>query len=118
MTGQRTVTVPTLDRGDITIPEPAWCAGHQDQPTEAFVDLSHRGPEHQLGDPTDPIAVAFVSQFPHGTTRRETGLYVEQTGLAITLDPNEVERLAADFTTAEGQLRRLAAWLRILRGGA
>lgn len=117
MTAARTVTVPTTDHGPVTIPEPAWCIGHAEQPADALVDLGHRSAEHPLGRPGDPVGIALVSQYPHGNGPRETGLFVEQTALAVTLGPGAVRELAVDYETAAAQLRRLADWLHILKAG-
>lgn len=117
MSAVRTVTVPTTDRGPVTVEEPPWCVGHAGQPADALVDLSHRSAEHPLGSPTDPVGIALVSQYPHGNGPRETGLFVEQTALAVTLGPDAVRELAADYETAAAQLRRLADWLHILTAG-
>ncbi|MFD7746726.1 DUF6907 domain-containing protein [Streptomyces sp. NPDC059698] len=117
MSAPRTVTVQTSDLGAVTVPEPTWCAGHAEQPVEALVDLGHRGTEHALGRPGDPVGIAFVSQHPHGNGPREIGLFVEQTALAITLGPDAARGLADDYETAAAQLRRLADWLHILQAG-
>ncbi|MFF9084406.1 DUF6907 domain-containing protein [Streptomyces rubiginosohelvolus] len=117
MSTPRTVTVPTTDQGTVTVPEPSWCVGHAEQPVDALVDLGHRSTEHPLGRPADPVGIALVSQYPHGNGPRQIGLFVEQAALAITLDPDAVRELAADYETAAGQLRRLAGWVHILRAG-
>ncbi|MGW3330270.1 DUF6907 domain-containing protein [Streptomyces rubiginosohelvolus] len=117
MSTQRTVTVQTTDQGPVTVPEPSWCVGHAEQPVDALVDLGHRSTEHPLGRPTDPVGIALVSQYPHGNGPRDIGLFVEQTALAITLDPDAVRELADDYETAAAQLRRLADWVRILQAG-
>ncbi|MFI6138035.1 DUF6907 domain-containing protein [Streptomyces griseus] len=117
MSTPRTVTVTTTDQGPVIVPEPSWCAGHADQPVDALVDLGHRSAEHPLGRTSDPIGIALVSQYPHGNGPRETGLFVEQTTLAVTLGPDAVRELAADYETAAAQLRRLADWVHILKAG-
>ncbi|MFJ7523924.1 DUF6907 domain-containing protein [Streptomyces griseus] len=117
MSTQRTVTVTTTDQGPVTVPEPSWCAGHAGEPVDALVDLGHRSAERPLGRPSAPIGIALVSQYPHGNGPRETGLFVEQTALAVTLGPDAVRELAADYETAAAQLRRLADWVHILKAG-
>ncbi|MFD6474407.1 DUF6907 domain-containing protein [Streptomyces anulatus] len=117
MSAPRTVTVLTSDQGTVAVTEPSWCIGHAEQPVDALVDLGHRSTEHPLGRPGDPVGIAVVSQYPHGNGPRETGLYVEQTALAITLNPADARLLAADYETAAEQLRRLADWLHILKAG-
>lgn len=44
---ERTVTLATLDHGQITLPEPSWCIGHGDAP-QYRVDISHTGPDEPL----------------------------------------------------------------------
>ncbi|MFF3326086.1 DUF6907 domain-containing protein [Streptomyces sp. NPDC002889] len=116
MTAPRTVTVPTLDHGDIAIPEPAWCTGHVGLRPEARVDISHRGPEHDIGLPAEPLFVAMLSQYPH-SNRPETGLYVETYDLSRTRSPAEVDQLAASLVEAAAQLRALARRLAAIRAG-
>lgn len=117
MSTQRTVTVQTSDQGSVTMPEPSWCVGHAGHPVDALVDLGHRSTEYPLGRPGDPVGIALVSQYPHGTGPREIGLFVEQAALAITLAPDAVRELASDYETAAVQLRRLADWVHILKAG-
>lgn len=117
MTAARTVAVQTSDHGAVTMPEPSWCIGHAGHPVDALVDLGHHSAEYPLGRPGDPVGIAFVSQYPHGTGPREIGLFVEQSALAITLDPSAVRELAVDYETAAAQLRRLADWVHILKAG-
>ncbi|MGW1892126.1 DUF6907 domain-containing protein [Streptomyces sp. NPDC002004] len=52
MTGPRTVTVPTIDHGDVTITCPSWCVGHQDDAPLYRVDITHVGPDESLALPT------------------------------------------------------------------
>jgi hypothetical protein len=50
-TEPRTVTLPTLDHGEVTLPEPSWCAGHETHP-QYRVDIIHVGPDEPLALPT------------------------------------------------------------------
>lgn len=118
----RTVTLPTEDHGDVTLPEPDWCAGHADQrPDTHRVDLNHSGPEHLLTFHSVVLWTAMLSQAPFATdpARRGIGVYVEQGSFARTLDATGLYDLAATFDTHADRLRRLADQLtRILdRGG-
>lgn len=117
MTAARTVTVPTLVTNvvDVTVPEPAWCRGHEDLPVNALVDLGHRGIEHHLGTAEHPVFVAQLSQYPHGRGPHDVRLYVEADGEPDSLTPAEVERLAAALIEAAAQLRQLALQLAVLR---
>lgn len=122
MTEFRTVTVPTLVTSlvDATVPEPAWCRGHEDLPANALVDLGHRGPEHHLGTNEHPLFFAELSQYPHGNGSRDIRLYVAPDGEPCSLTPAEVEGLADALIKGAAQLRTLALQLAVLRaeGGA
>lgn len=41
--GEGTVTLQTTDRGEITITEPAWCAGHEGDLVGTLAEISHDG---------------------------------------------------------------------------
>ncbi|MFI6861768.1 DUF6907 domain-containing protein [Streptomyces sp. NPDC050421] len=117
MTAARTVTVPTLviNVVDATVPEPAWCRGHEDLPANALVDLGHRGIEHHLGTAEHPVFVAQLSQYPHGSGPHDVRLYVEAVSEPDSLTPAEAEHLAAALVEAAVQLRTLALQLAVLR---
>ncbi|MGJ5834190.1 DUF6907 domain-containing protein [Streptomyces ossamyceticus] len=114
-----TVTLATLDRGDVTIPEPAWCAGHDPHVPVHFVDLTHYGPEHAFTFEGEDLYAVMLVQAPHSeSASRTTGVYVEQSGYAHTLDPAGLEALAARFVEQAEQLRQHARELAaILAGG-
>ncbi|MFE9602021.1 DUF6907 domain-containing protein [Streptomyces hokutonensis] len=40
-----TVTLQTLDRGEVTLPEPSWCTGHEGELVGPLSEVSHDGPE-------------------------------------------------------------------------
>jgi len=116
-----TVTLATVDHGDVTVPEPAWCAGHDDhQPDSYRVDLDHKGPEHHLRHGGEVLwAVLFAQSLYADSEGRAPGLYVEQAGYARTLDPAGVYVLAASMDAHADRLRDLADQLTaILAGGA
>jgi hypothetical protein len=107
----RTVTLPTEDHGDVTLPEPSWCAGHADHRPDSYrVDLTHKGPEHRLHHQGQLLWTVFLGQAPCATApdHRGVGLYVEQSSYALTLDPNGLYDLAATFETHADRLRALA----------
>jgi hypothetical protein len=118
----RTITLPTLDHGDLTVPEPAWCTGHADHVPCHLVDLTHTGPEHAFAFEGHTLLVAMLSQDPYATdpARHKTGLYVEQTGYAATLDYAGLRMLAAALTVHAMHLRTLAdelAAIQVEEGG-
>jgi hypothetical protein len=113
----RHVTVTTVDQGAVSLPEPAWCLGHDGQQPGFLVDIDHRGPELRLGTDEHPVFVAQLSQHPHGGGSHAPGLYVEQVDFARTLGPDEADRLAAALIEAAVQLRSLARRVAVLRAG-
>lgn len=116
MSAPRTVTVPTVEHGPIRLACPAWCLGH-DQALQHRADIAHAGTEHWLTFEGETLLTAALSQDPYATNTeaRRTGLYVEQTGYAATLDPAEVRQLAAALTLHAMHLRTLAEQLAAIR---
>jgi len=114
----RIVTVPTLDHGLVSVPEPTWCTGHRGRPPGFRVDLTHTGREHALEFGDGQLSVAVLSQTPYASTDSpDVCLYVEQPAAAYTLDPAGAERLAAAYANAAARLRFLARELAAARGG-
>lgn len=111
MTASRTITVPTIDRGPLVLTCPSWCAGHDTRIPQYQADLSHTGPEHAFRFNGEQLLLALLTQYPFGSGSRETGLYVEQTGFARTLDPAGLRQLAATLTVHAVHLRTLAGQL-------
>lgn len=121
----RTVTLPTIDHGDITIPEPSWCTGHTG-PTPYRVDISHTGPWTALEIPTPagPMVVmeAAIETRPFTETDKHgPHLWVSVDGGAEgqPMLPGDVDRLAAALVENAAVLRHLARQLAtLLAGGA
>ncbi|MFH9728326.1 DUF6907 domain-containing protein [Streptomyces sp. NPDC017254] len=107
---KRPITLPTLDHGNVTLPEPGWCTGHSGRTPGYRIDVTHTGAEHAFAFAGDTLLVAMLSQDPFvpDPDRRRTGLYVEQTGYSATLDPTDVRQLAATLTVHAIHLRTLA----------
>ncbi|MFE3786964.1 DUF6907 domain-containing protein [Streptomyces goshikiensis] len=116
MTGARTVTVPTLDHGPITIPEPDWCTGHDGTP-EALVDVHHAGPEHVVRYGGGIALRAELVAFPYGATPVPVSVHIELSAPDVTLDPPGLEGLADVLVEQAAELRRLALRLAVLRAG-
>jgi hypothetical protein len=114
VTGPRTVTVPTLDHGDVTLPEPAWCIGHDPRP-EYRADIGHRGPDIEIGTAGEPLFIATLTQHPFGGGDHQIGLHVDPVDITSTYTPAELDQLAAGLVEAAAQLRHQARWLTILR---
>ncbi|MFE9699078.1 DUF6907 domain-containing protein [Streptomyces sp. NPDC006270] len=118
MSADRTVTVQTIDRGPVTIPEPSWCVDSHDHRPEALCDTSHRGPEHLAEFHGYEVARAELAQYPHAEeSERGIGGFVEMGQLARTLTPGELDELAALLVDYAGTLRRLARQLSTLKAG-
>ncbi|MER6484091.1 hypothetical protein ABT264_11185 [Streptomyces virginiae] len=117
MTGPRTVTVHTLDHGPITIPEPAWCLGHPDEPADYRADVHHTGPEYLVDHDARAVLAAELVEFPYGETPVPPSVYVAISVPSVTLDPPGLEGLAEVLVERATELRRLALRLAVLRAG-
>ncbi|MCT9009994.1 DUF6907 domain-containing protein [Streptomyces rhizosphaerihabitans] len=121
-TEPRTVTLATADRGTVTIPEPAWCAGHSPHdPETEYVDIIHSGPETSLTFRSVVLLAAGLVQSPHASPSaphlggRTPGVSVHPVGR--TLGPVDLYELAAVLDTYADALRDLGDQLDALRGG-
>lgn len=107
----RTVTVPTLDCGPITLPEPVWCIGHTD-PAGYRADVVHTGPETGLAiaTPRGPVTILSTSltAYPFGSVPADPRpfLSVDLGGGTAPFTPDGIRGLADDLTG-------YADWLRI-----
>ncbi|MER5211977.1 hypothetical protein ABT063_15690 [Streptomyces sp. NPDC002838] len=119
-TEPRTVTLPTIDHGDVTLPEPAWCAGHPDPRPQYRTDLAHYGPEHRLTFNGAPLYRLMLVQSPLAERMsRDLCAYVEESGYTGSLDPAGLYDLAAALDAAADQMRAFADQLAVvLAGGA
>lgn len=119
-----TVTLATADAGEITLPEPSWCAGHtHHDPQTVRADLIHSGPPASLVFLHHEFLETSIVQSPFATTE-VPGLGGRTPGASVyplgkTLDPAELHALADALIEHGYRLRRLAAELNaILLGGA
>ncbi|MFF0104518.1 DUF6907 domain-containing protein [Streptomyces hirsutus] len=121
-TEPRTVTLPTIDHGDVTIPEPSWCIGHADYRPEYRADILHRGPDVTLTFRGHHITDACIVQGPFSTINIPE-LCSSTPGVSIsviarTLDPVGLHELAAVLDGYADRLRDLADELSaVLAGG-
>ncbi|MCZ4099863.1 DUF6907 domain-containing protein [Streptomyces sp. H39-C1] len=110
--GPSKVTVPTLDHGPITLPEPSWCTGHAAAPAGYRVDICHTGTETGLTAESDrgPVAIlgSCLTQYPFSALPPGATPF-----LAVDLgdrwgqfDPDGLRAFADDLTG-------YADWLRI-----
>ncbi|MGW3646674.1 DUF6907 domain-containing protein [Streptomyces sp. NPDC000878] len=117
-TEPRTVTVPTLDHGEITIPEPAWCAGHEGQPAGCRSDFLHRSPARAFAFRGKQLGAAGLVQGPfaeHASRLTEAHLTLIIEG--VTLNPVGLYDLAGALDRYTDRLRDLADELHALLGG-
>ncbi|MGV9281649.1 DUF6907 domain-containing protein [Streptomyces sp. NPDC003730] len=115
--GLGTITLPTADHGDVTLPEPSWCAGHADhRPDTERVDLGHSGPEAVLKFRGRVLSVACLEQAPFAAkATRDVQVSVSLAGPA--LDARGVYELAADLDAYADRLRSLADQLLVILAG-
>ncbi|MFD4245081.1 DUF6907 domain-containing protein [Streptomyces sp. NPDC058525] len=117
MTSARTVTVPTLDHGSITIPEPDWCTGHPEAPAEYRDDVHHAGPEYLVDHDARAVLAAELVEYPFGLRPVPPSVYVGLLVPSATLDPAGLEALAEVLVERAAELRQLALRLTVLRAG-
>lgn len=60
MTAPRTVTLPLVDGGTVTLTCPRWCIGHSDAPMFR-ADIAHEGRELDVQVPTNDGNVALIA---------------------------------------------------------
>ncbi|MFJ8269478.1 DUF6907 domain-containing protein [Streptomyces sp. NPDC094154] len=111
----RTITLPTIDAGDVTLPEPAWCAGHADHRPGFRVDIFHCGPSRGVAFQGQEIGDAALVLAPFANVP-EPGVSVSLLGK--TLDPVGLYELAAVLERHADQLRNLADELTMLQDAA
>jgi hypothetical protein len=115
-TEPRTITLPTADYGDVTLPEPAWCVGHESVPGDMRADILHQGPDVELVFRGHVIDTAGLVESPFAELPGG-GLGVSVGLLGKTLDPVALYDFAAALDAHADQLRGLADQLDTLLGG-
>lgn len=112
----RTVTVPTRDHGPVTVGEPDWCTGSEEehQPGGYRVDITHASPDHEFTTSTNHGTVvvlrACFEQRPF--TERPPGhvpfVNVEMDGDWYPHGSDDLRRLSGSLTAHADRLRELA----------
>jgi len=111
----RTVTVRTVDHGDVTVTCPAWCrAEHEDGGYRA--DILHSGPDTVLVFHGHAIGDASLVQSPYAERLGRT-VGVSVSLLGQTLDPTGLYDFAATLDAHADRLRDLADQLAALLAG-
>ncbi|MFJ2949137.1 DUF6907 domain-containing protein [Streptomyces sp. NPDC087226] len=118
----RTVILNTLDHGEVTVPEPAWCIGHDDDLVGYLADITHNGPVITADAVTarygrTPLLEARISQAPHGEIRPEPLplLYVHL-DVDATVATEDGRNLTRALRAAANRLDRALDELTHLRG--
>ncbi|MGQ4402550.1 hypothetical protein ACN6K4_003332 [Streptomyces hayashii] len=115
MTEPRTVTLLTEDFGPVTLPEPAWCIGHDDHTPGYRADILHVGPDVPLRWAGVVLADASLVQSPFSEKRQPRRIGVSSSLLGQTVGPADLLKLADRLTRHAADLRRLSAQLKRLR---
>jgi hypothetical protein len=113
----RTVTVYTVDHGDVTMPEPSWCV--EEHTFEGYrEDIQHTGAELVMEVPAEgyavPVFTAAVVQRPFSPTDARTLVQLEVDEWR-SFDPAGLDALAAALVEHAATLRKLARELTVLQ---
>lgn len=117
-----TVTLPTLDCGDVTVPCPEWCTGHLARP-EYRRDITHNGPVIVAKVETDchgeiEFLQTHLSWAPFAVLRPEPYPVVAiDVGDGHDFGPDGVRKVAKACLNHAGRLYRFADDLERLRNG-
>ncbi|MGW2781064.1 DUF6907 domain-containing protein [Streptomyces populi] len=109
----RTVTLTTLDRGLVTVPEPGWCRGHEGDLPQRYTDTTHRSVTVRAGG----VLEAFLSQAPYLEQRPEPHPVVSvQLAFNGDIRVDDMGELLEALRSAERVLQFAAAEALRLRG--
>ncbi|MFG2683140.1 DUF6907 domain-containing protein [Streptomyces sp. NPDC048392] len=120
--GDGTVTLNTDDHDEVTVPEPAWCVGHDDDTVGYLADTTHNGPVITAAAVTSqngqtPIMEARITQAPHGEIHPEAlPLLAFQLDIDATVTPEDGRNITRALRVAAARLDRALADLAHLRG--
>lgn len=114
------VTIRTSDFGAVTIPEPSWCIGHDQQQGWRRIDITHSGPTQELTLPIGTCRVANLTTvlesrpFVSDPFLRQVFVSVEVDGYSYATGPTGLEAMADALTEQADQLREQARQLATL----
>lgn len=120
--GDGTVTLETVDHGDVTVPEPAWCIGHGWQPNPNRADITHNSTRVKAAAMTDGagrvhLLHAYISHSPHLEIRPEPYPVVSvQLECVEDFEAEDIPQLIDGLKSAERVLKNIAAEAIRLRG--
>lgn len=120
--GDGTVTLQTIDQGDATVPEPAWCTGHDDEPVGYLADITHNGRPITADAVTArhgqiEVAHGHISHAPHAVLQPEPHpvLYIAL-DLHDSFTPEDGRNVTRALRVAATRFDRALADLTHLRG--
>lgn len=117
-----TVILHTLDVGEVTVPEPAWCRGHDDDTVGYLADITHDGPVVQADTVTGRygrliVMRAHITQAPHGQVRPEPlPLLAIRVDVDATVATEDGRNLARALHSAATRIDRALNEVAHLRG--
>ncbi|GAB3169881.1 DUF6907 domain-containing protein [Streptomyces incanus] len=116
------VILLTLDRGEVVVPEPAWCRGHDDDLVGHLADVTHNGPAVRADAVTaqyGPLQVmeARISWAPHGQVQPEPApLLAIRVDVEVTVAVEDGRHLAQALRAAAVRIDRTLDEVARLRG--
>ncbi|MFJ5728780.1 DUF6907 domain-containing protein [Streptomyces paradoxus] len=120
--GDGAVTLQTLDQGDVTVPEPTWCLGHDDEPVEHRADITHNGrpitaDAVTAGHGQIEVAHGYITHAPHGVLQPEPHpvLYIDL-DLHASFGPEDGRNITRALRVAATRFDRALTDLARLRG--
>ncbi|MFE7927807.1 DUF6907 domain-containing protein [Streptomyces sp. NPDC057456] len=118
-----TVILDTLDHGEVTIPEPAWCTGHDGELVGHLADVTHNGRPVKAGANTEElghveIMTAYISHAPHAVLHAEPHpLLSLHLDVNVDVSPADGQQVAQGLRVASLRLDRVLGEVARLRGG-
>ena len=122
--GNGTVTLATVDRGEVTVDEPVWCVGHDGEPVGHFTDITHGGPHitaavEALEYSPVPLLRANVTHAPNLEQSPEPHPVAYVEGMeAASFDAAGLRHLAGEGRVWLARIEAMADELDNLAGGA
>lgn len=118
-----TVTLQTVDHGEVTIPEPDWCTGHDDERVGHLADVTHNGRPVRAGAATEQygyveILDAHISHAPYAVMQPEPHPVVSlHLDLDADVTPEDGFKVARGLRVGALRVERTVAEAERLRGG-
>ncbi|WP_405698176.1 hypothetical protein OHA99_26665 [Streptomyces coelicoflavus] len=114
----RTVTLPTADHGDVTLPEPSWCAGHpRHNARDLRAEILHTGPAVVLEFRGLTLTAACLAQAPFAGKKAGNAVHGSDDLYERELDARGLYAYAAALETYAAGVRSLADQLLVILAG-